>query len=72
MSAVTSTACKYLYLESTGKLVGGEGAGDGSLPRSSGEERQSLAITCAALWVLGGGLEPVATGGRVKVRFACV
>ena len=68
LSAVTSATCKYLYLDSTSKALGGEGGGDPSIERGGAFERQSIAISSAALWVLGGGIEMLRTGGRVRVR----
>ena len=68
LAAVTATVCKDLYLESTAKALANDTAGEPGGDRGSDVERQSLAITAAALWVLGGGITTFGTGSRVEVR----
>jgi hypothetical protein len=48
-------------------MLASEGVGDGSVERGGFFERQSLAISSVALWVLGGGIDVLCSGGRVKV-----
>ena len=67
VSAIVTTAQKYLFLSVTSKCLVAEGAGDGSVERGSEAERQALAVTSAALWLFGGGFPLMTSGSKVKV-----